>query len=79
MPRVVGVLFVGTLSMSFRANLQLRFAIHVLVELATATLKGNSSSCDGHFDLVYEFVKNVIDYDKPKMTARVLNFFDTIT
>ncbi len=79
MPRTAGILFVGTLSMSFRANLQLCFAIHVLVELAAAPLKRNSSNHDGHFDLVYEFVRNVVNYDKPKMMARVFKLFDTIT
>jgi hypothetical protein len=79
MLRVASVLFIGTLSTCFRVNLQLYFAIHVLVELAAAPLKGNSSSYDGHFDLVYEFVRNVIDYDKPKMTTRVSKLFDTIT
>lgn len=78
MPRTAGVLFVGTLSMGFRANLQLCFVVHVLVEIIVAPLGGSSSSRDGHFDLVYAFVRNVIDYDKPKMTARVSNFFDTI-
>jgi hypothetical protein len=50
-----------------------------MVELVVAPLRGNSSSRDGHFDLVYEFVRIVVDYDKPKMMARVSNFFDTIT
>ncbi len=34
------------------------------------------TSHDNGFDLVYEYVKEVIDYDKPKVVARVSNFFD---
>jgi hypothetical protein len=61
MPRVVGVSFVGSLSIGFCANLQLCFAIHVLVELAVAPLRTSSNSRDGHFDLVYQFVINAVD------------------
>jgi len=79
MPRAAGVSFGGTLNMGFRVNLQLCFAVHVLVELAVAPLRGSGNSCDGHFDLVYEFVKNVVDYNKHKMMAKVFKNFDTIT
>jgi hypothetical protein len=79
MPRVASVSFVGTLSTSFHAIIQLHFVVHVLVKLAAAPLRINNSSCDGHFDLVYEFVRNVVDYDKPKMMVKVSKFFDTIT
>jgi hypothetical protein len=50
-----------------------------VVKLAAAPLRRNNNSCDGHFDLVYEFVRNVVDYDKPKMMVKVSKFFDTIT
>jgi hypothetical protein len=50
-----------------------------LVELAAAPLRGSGNSCDGHFDLVYEFVRNVVDYNKHKMMAKVFKKFDTIT
>jgi len=65
--------------MGFCANLQLCFAIHVLVELAATPLRRSGNSRDGHFDLVYEFVRNVVDNDKHKMMAKVFKFFDIIT
>jgi hypothetical protein len=74
MPRVVGVSFVGTFSMGFCANLWPNSVIHILVKLVAAPLKKNSSRHDGHFDLVYEFVRNVADYVKPRTMARVSKF-----
>jgi len=57
-----GVSFVGTLSTGFRANLWLRSAVRVLVELAAAPLRGSRSSRGGRFDPVYEFVRDAADW-----------------
>jgi len=70
--------FEGILSMTFCANLWFCFTICVHVKLVTTPLKRSNDNHNSCFDLVYEFVTYVVDYDKLKMTTKVSKIFDTI-
>ena len=71
-PGSAGVSFMGTRTTGYKANLWLRTAVRVLVELASGPL----SFGRGKFDPVYEFVRDAVDWpsilvadDQPPLEA----------